>query len=126
MAFRSAPAQKVPLAPHSTAMRASVSSSNARKAAASAAAVGPSTALRTSGRSRTTVVTAPAFSTRTLTLSAVAELAGRRRAHLLHRAGFLVGVAFFRPGVGVHVVAVLLPEARRVDVEELEGAQPLA
>src|SRR5438874_217693 len=127
MAFRSAPAQNVPPAPHSTATRAAASASNARKASASAAAVGPSTALRTSGRSRTTVVTGPDFSTRTLTEpSAAAELAGRLRAHLLHRARLLVGVALLRPRVGVHVVAVLLPETGRVDVEELEGAQPLA
>ena len=37
----------------------------ARKASASAAAVGPSTALRTSGRCRITVVTGPCFSTLT-------------------------------------------------------------
>src|SRR5919201_1781907 len=127
MALRSAPAQNVPPAPHSTATRASASASNARKASASAAAVGPSTALRTSGRSRTTVVTGPDVSTRTLTeSSAAAELAGRLGAHLLHGARLLVGVALLRPRVGVHVVAVLLPEAGRVDVEELEGAEPLA
>src|SRR5579863_3661180 len=40
------------------------SASNARKASARAAAVGPSTALRTSGRSMVTVVTGPSWSTR--------------------------------------------------------------
>src|SRR5919108_3304286 len=127
MALRSAPAQNVPPAPHSTATRASASASKARKASASAAAVGPSTALRTSGRSRMTVVTVPARSTRTLTrASASAQRAGGLGAHLLHGARLLVGVALLRPRVGVHVVAVLLPEARRIDVEELEGAQPFA
>src|SRR4030095_1592910 len=127
-AFRSAPAQNVPPAPHSTATRASASASNWRKASASAAAVGPSTALRASGRSRTIVVTGPARSVRMLTAeprSARPQAASGFRAHLLHGVRFLVGVTFFRPGVGVHVVAVLLPEARRVDVEELEAAQPL-
>src|SRR5207249_8476959 len=44
VALRSAPAQKVPLAPHSTATRAAASASNARNASASAAAVSRSTA----------------------------------------------------------------------------------
>src|SRR5688572_9700072 len=126
MALRSAPAQNVPPAPHSTATRAVSSASKARNASASAAAVGPSTALRTSGRSRMTVVTTPARSTRTLTRSALAQPAGGLGTHLLHGARLLVGVTLLRPRVGVHVVAVLLPEAGRVDVQELEGAQPLA
>ena len=63
-ALRSAPAQKVPPAPHSTATRASASASKARNASASARALGPSTALRACGRSMITVVTAPCFSTR--------------------------------------------------------------
>ena len=45
--------------------RASGSASKARNASASAAPVGPSTALRASGRESTTVVTAPARSVRT-------------------------------------------------------------
>lgn len=64
-ALRSAPAQNVPPSPHSTAARASGSDSNSRKAVASSAAVGPSTALRTPGRDRTTVVTGPLRSLRT-------------------------------------------------------------
>src|SRR5262245_31049535 len=112
--FRSAPAQKVPPAPQSTATRASASASNARKASASAAAPGPSTALRASGRSRMTVVTGPARSTRTATpASARAQAPGRFGPHLLHGVRLLVGVALFRPRVGVHVVAVLLPETGR-------------
>ena len=63
--------------PVSTADRApSSSASNARKASASACAVGRSTALRTSGRSRITVVTGPLRST--LTPIAV-SLDGRSR-----------------------------------------------
>src|SRR5205085_10598830 len=127
MALRSAPAQNVPPAPHSTATRAAPSASKARNASASACAVGRSTALRAAGRSRTTVVTGPARSTRTLTRPLPrAEPAGRLAAQLLHRARLLVRVALLGPRVGVHVIAVLLPEAGRVDVEELEGAQPLA
>jgi hypothetical protein len=57
MACRSAPEQKVPPAPHSTATRAPSSASKARNASASAWAVARSTALRTRGRSSTTVVT---------------------------------------------------------------------
>src|SRR5207249_648014 len=53
------------------------------------------------------------------------EAAGGVGAHLLHGACLLIGVALVLPGVGVHVVAVDLPEAGRVDVEELEAAQPL-
>ncbi len=63
----SAPEQNVPPAPQSTATRESGSASNSRKASASDAAVGPSTALRRSGRSNTTVQMAPTRSTRTLT-----------------------------------------------------------
>src|SRR5262249_21781062 len=37
----------------------------------------------------------------------------------------LLGVALFHPGVGVVVVAVALPEAELVMVEELEAAEPL-
>ncbi len=64
-ALRSAPAQNVPPSPHSTATDWVSSASKARKAAASAAAVGPSTALRACGRWSTTVVTGPSVSTRT-------------------------------------------------------------
>src|SRR5262249_32332852 len=65
MALRSAPEQNVPPAPQRTAPRASGSASKARKGPARASAAARSTALRTSGRSRTTVVTGPCFSTRT-------------------------------------------------------------
>src|ERR1017187_5082244 len=75
MALRSAPAQNVPPAPHSTATRASGSASKSANAATSTAAVGPSTALRTSGRSRTMVVTRPAWSTRTVIVG-LADLPG--------------------------------------------------
>src|SRR5215467_12377755 len=64
-ALRSAPAQNVPPDPYRTATEASSSASKSRNASASAAAVGASTALRTSGRSRITVVTGPDRSTRT-------------------------------------------------------------
>jgi hypothetical protein len=64
-AFRFAPAQNAPSAPHSTPTDASSSASKARKASDSASAVGRSTALRTSGASRITVVTGPARSTAT-------------------------------------------------------------
>ncbi|SKV71747.1 Uncharacterised protein [Mycobacteroides abscessus subsp. abscessus] len=81
IALRSAPAQKVPLSPHSTATDASGSASNSVNAASSAAAVGPSTALRACGRLRMTVVTGPAFSTRTAgcTSSLIARLLPSRR-----------------------------------------------
>ena len=65
IAFKSAPEQNVPPAPQSTATRASGSASKARKESASDSAADRSTALRTSGRSRMTVVTGPCFSTRT-------------------------------------------------------------
>jgi hypothetical protein len=57
-AFRSAPAQKLPPAPDSTATLALSSASKALNASASACAVGPSTALRTSARSIMMVQTA--------------------------------------------------------------------
>jgi hypothetical protein len=66
IAFRSAPAQNAPPAPVSTATAAFWSASKARKAPASAAAVGPSTALRRSGRSIVTTVTGPSRSTSTV------------------------------------------------------------
>ena len=56
-ALRSAPAQKTPPAPQSTATRSESSASNSRKASVSARAAGPSTALRASGRSITIVAT---------------------------------------------------------------------
>src|SRR5580700_6538992 len=55
IAFKSAPAQKFPPAPVSTATSNVSSASNARKASASAAAVAASTALRASGRLMVTV-----------------------------------------------------------------------
>ena len=64
-ALRSAPAQKVPLSPHSTATAAESSLSNSSNAAYSPAAAGPFTALRASGRFMITVVTGPFCSTRT-------------------------------------------------------------
>src|SRR5215510_12698939 len=81
-AFRSAPAQKVPLSPQSTATRAFVSRSNARNAAASALPVGRSIALRRSGRSRMMVVTAPWASDLTL---------GRSMIDALPRSGRAIG-----------------------------------
>ena len=59
IALRSAPAQKVPFAPWSTATRAPSSRRTRGRPSASAAAVARSTALRASGRSSTTVVTGP-------------------------------------------------------------------
>ena len=59
---RSQPAQKWPWAPWNTATLAVASSSNARKAACRARAVGLSTALRTSGRSRVTIQMSSCFS----------------------------------------------------------------
>src|SRR5258705_3573634 len=73
-AFRSAPAQKVPFAPHSTATRVALSRSNARNASASAFRVGRSIAFRRSGRSRMMVVTAPCVSDLTLGRSIVGAL----------------------------------------------------
>src|SRR5262249_48932621 len=67
-ALRSAPAQKFPPSPHSTATAASGSASKARKASASAEAVAASTALRTCGRLRMIVVTASFFSVRTVSV----------------------------------------------------------
>src|SRR5690348_14907280 len=61
-AFRSKPAQKFPSAPVSTATARESSASKRRNASASPLAVGPSTALRTSGRSMVTVTTAPSTS----------------------------------------------------------------
>ncbi len=68
--LESAPAQKVPPSPQSTATCAVSSASNARNASARATAVGPSTAFLASGRPRTMVVTEPCFSERT-------DMAGR-------------------------------------------------
>jgi len=65
IAVRSAPEQKTPPSPCSTATAAPGSASIARKAAASCSAVGPSTALRRAGRCRKTVLTGPDRSTRT-------------------------------------------------------------
>src|SRR5262245_10666933 len=79
-ALRSAPAQKVPFAPHSTATRAALSRSNARKASISALPVGLSTALRRSGRSRMIVVTASCVSDLTAGRSMIAGLPRRERA----------------------------------------------
>ena len=62
MPLRSAPAQKVPPAPVSTATDRSGSASKRRKAATSSSAVGRSTALRTSGRSMVTTTTGPSVS----------------------------------------------------------------
>src|SRR5439155_12297595 len=62
-AFRSAPAQKVPAAPVSTATAWCSPRSKARNVAASAAAVGPSIAFRTAGRLMVTTRTSPSDST---------------------------------------------------------------
>jgi hypothetical protein len=64
-AVRSAPAQNTPPSPCRTATAAVSSASKARKAAARASAVAPSTALRRADRESSTVVTGPARSTRT-------------------------------------------------------------
>src|SRR5262245_13308195 len=64
--FRSAPAQNVPPAPARAATAASVSAPKRRNAAASAAAVGPSTALRTAGRSMVMTYAGPSRSSRTV------------------------------------------------------------
>jgi hypothetical protein len=69
-ARRSAPAQKQPLLPVRTATARSSLASKRRKAAASSVAVGPSTALRTSGRSMVTSATGPSISNRTLFIGA--------------------------------------------------------
>src|SRR3954451_669167 len=66
MALRSAPAQNaIPPAPVRTITRASSSASKRSSAASSASAVGPSTALRRSGRSIVTTAAAPRRSYRT-------------------------------------------------------------
>src|SRR5215470_19780438 len=80
-AFRSAPAQKVPLSPQSTATRAVLSRSKARNASASALPVGRSIALRRSGRSRMIVVTTPYISDLTLGRSMIDALP--RSAHAI-------------------------------------------
>src|SRR5262245_41116348 len=64
--FRSAPAQKQPSAPVSTAAASESSASKRRNAAASSVAVGPSTQLRTFGRSMVTIATGPSISKRTV------------------------------------------------------------
>ena len=75
IAFRSAPAQKVPPAPVRIATASAGSASKRRNASASAAAVGPSTALRTAGRSIVTMQSGPSISKRTV---AMAFLPGSR------------------------------------------------
>ena len=85
--FRSAPAQKVPPSPQSTATLASASASNARKASASDRAVSGSTAFRADGRLRMTVVTGPCFSTRTLMRRSLAPCLGVENGGAEHRPG---------------------------------------
>src|SRR5262249_17754444 len=60
--FKSAPAQKVPSRPVSTATLRPSSASKRRNASARSAAVGPSTALRTAGRLIVTIATGPSVS----------------------------------------------------------------
>src|SRR5919106_2599702 len=81
IALRSAPAQKVPPAPVKTATSWESSASKSEKARTSASAVGPSTALRASGRSIVTTATAPLTSTRTSDMPATldADVYGSRR-----------------------------------------------
>src|SRR6266850_446064 len=86
-AFRSAPAQKFPPSPQSTATLASASASNARKASASDRAVSGSTAFRADGRLRMTVVTGPCFSTRTLMRRSLAPHLGVENGGAEHRPG---------------------------------------
>src|SRR5205809_5312863 len=63
IAFRSAPAQKVPAAPVSTATAWCSPRSKARNVSASASAVGPSIAFRTAGRLMVTTRTSPSDAT---------------------------------------------------------------
>src|SRR5262249_27227748 len=80
-AFKSAPAQKVPPAPQSTAARMAGSASTARKASASSRAVCASTALRRSVRSMITVTTAPSLSMRmAISLAPRPSASGKQRA----------------------------------------------
>ena len=62
IALRSAPAQNAPFEPVKMATERSSLSSKRRNAAASSRAVGPSTQLRTSGRSIVTIATGPSVS----------------------------------------------------------------
>src|SRR5262249_24482363 len=73
-AFRSAPAQNVPLAPVRTPTASDSSASKRRKASASASAVGRSTAFRTSGRSMVTTTTGPSCSKRTVCMAPLPSL----------------------------------------------------
>src|SRR5438552_19089035 len=57
--------------------------------------------------------------------SAAAQAARRLRTHPLHGVGLLVRVPLLPPRIGVKVIAVHLPEAGSVDIQELEGAAPL-
>src|SRR6516164_617104 len=102
-ALRSAPAQNVPPAPQSTATCADSSASKSRNASARAAAVGPSTAFRASGRSRMTVVTGPDRSARTLMARSVHRCPSRSAFYATERLvvvpGGQRGSADF-PGVG--------------------------
>lgn len=52
-------------------------------------------------------------------------LPGRFGTHPLHRIGLLIGIPLLFPRIGAHVVAVDFPESRRVDVQELQRADPL-
>src|SRR5262249_32962784 len=63
--------------------------------------------------------------TRSVDLLWAAAAGSRFGAHPLHGVGLLAGVALFFPRIGVKVIAVDLPESRRVDVEELERPDPL-
>src|SRR5437867_1591403 len=58
-------------------------------------------------------------------LRTVTQLARGLGPYLLHRPRLLVRIPLLFPWIGVHVIAVLLPESRWIHVEELEGAQPL-
>src|SRR5438132_517551 len=75
-AFRSAPAQNVPPAPVRTATASPSSASKRRNASTSAAAVGSSTALRTSGRLMVTTATSPSVSNRTVLMRVLPLPAG--------------------------------------------------
>src|SRR5438270_4217279 len=68
--------------------------------------------LRGPGGFEASVVLSPASPPPPRSASPVAQRARGLGAHLLHGARLLVGIALLRPGVRVHVVAVLLPEAR--------------
>src|SRR5207247_1202216 len=57
-------------------------------------------------------------------LRTVTQLARGLGPHLLHRPRLLVRIPLLFPWIGVHVIAVLLPQSRWIPVEELEIPTP--